>query len=115
MQDISCQQLTGKLNSIHITIYRVYVHIFRKHIQDNRYIFNQIRHVQSIGNKLIGIPTKYTTSENIGDVFSSHLTSDLYYSLFVKIPFRYDWCDSIFADNDKMVKSTTLSAPFIRS
>ena len=33
----------------------------------------------------------------------------------VKIPLRSEWHDSIFKHYDKMAKSTTFSAPFLRS
>ena len=75
--------------------------ILQKTIQEKRSIFNQIRHIQAIWNKLINLPGKTPTPDHIGDI--------------VKSPIGYNWYDSIFANNEKMLKSNTFSAPFIRS
>ena len=38
-----------------------------------KYIFNKLRHIQEIGNKLIIIPTRHTTPDHIGDVVNSYI------------------------------------------
>ena len=53
----------------------------QKNIQENRSIFNQIRHIQAIGSKLITITRIPPTLDHIGDL--------------VKIPFISNWYDSI--------------------
>ena len=50
-------------------------------------MFNQIRHIQEIGNKLISLPTKSTTPDHIGEVLN--------------ISLRYEWYDSIFSNYEK--------------
>ena len=61
-------------------------------LQENRFIFNQIRHIQAIGNKVIIInPTQY------------------YMVDVVNIPLRYECCDSILNYN-KMATPTKFSA-----
>ena len=52
---------------------------FRTNIQENRYIFNQIRHIQAIFNKLMSLHTKPPTPDRIG--------------YLVKIPLQSDWYD----------------------
>ena len=69
--------------------------------QENRFILNQIRHIQSIGNKLISLTTKYSKPDNIGDIVMSTLISD--------------WHDSFFSNYEKMAKSTICGALFLRS
>ena len=73
----------------------------RENIQENRSIFNQIRHIQTIGNKLISLPANPPIPDHIGDV--------------VKSPLHDEWYDSIFTNCDKMEKFTTFSAMFQRS
>ena len=73
----------------------------RTNIQENRSIFNKIRHIQSIGNKPISIPTKLTITDHIGNV--------------VMCPLRSYWYYSTSSNDDKMEKRTTLSATFLLS
>ena len=101
LEAISIQKLTVKCNRLHeITACRD-KDIIRTNLQQNRYIFNQIRHIKAIWNKLISLPTTPATPDHIGDV--------------VKTPLRYEWCDSIFSNHEKMSTSTTFSAPFLLS
>ena len=79
---ISSQQLTGKWNKVHVITSRRDKNIVITNLQVNRCIFNKIRHIQTIGNKLISLPKKLPTPDHIGDV--------------VKISLRSDWYDSIF-------------------
>ena len=101
MDDISSQQLTVKCNMINVIIACRDNNILHKTIQEKRYIFNQIRHIQAIWNKLINLPGKTPTPDHIGDVVKSTL--------------RYNCLDSIFSNDEKMEKSTTFSAPFLHS
>ena len=55
LEDISSQQITGKFNRVHVNTPHIYKNIFRTNLQKNRYIFNQIRHIQVIENKIISI------------------------------------------------------------
>ena len=82
LEAISNNQLTGKFNKVHAITACRDKNIIRTHIQENICIFNQIRHIQDIGNKLISHPTKTLTPGHIGDV--------------VKIPIRSERYDSIF-------------------
>ena len=101
LEAISIQKLTVKCNRLHeITACRD-KDIIRTNLQQNRYIFNQIRHIKAIWNKLISLPTTPATPDHIGDV--------------VKIPLRYEWCDSIFSNYEKISTSTTFSAPCLIS
>ena len=54
-----------------------------------------------MGGKLICLPVKPPTYDHIFDVFNS--------------PIWDEWYDSIFANYEKMEKSTTIGAPFERS
>ena len=54
-----------------------------------------------MGNKNILIPAKPPTSYHFGYV--------------VNISFIVEWCDSIFANYDKMARYITFSAPLLRS
>ena len=63
MESISSPQKTGRCNNIHVKM-------FRKNIQENISIFNQIRHIQAIEEKLIILPTNYPTTDHISDVFT---------------------------------------------
>ena len=74
---------------------------FKGNNQEKRSIFNQIRHIKKIFNKIISLPTKSRTPYNIGDVVKSPITADCY--------------DSIFVNDEKMERSSTLSAPFLCS
>ena len=62
---ISSQQLTGKLNRLHSITARRDKYIIRTNIQENICIFNQIRHIQAIGEKLVSIPTEPPTPNHI--------------------------------------------------
>ena len=75
--------------------------IIRNNLKGNRYIFNQIRHMQAIGNNIIIPLLKNLTPDHIGDV--------------VNIPLRSEWYDSIFSNHEKISASTTFIAPFLRS
>ena len=88
MEAISSQQITVKCNNIHVvTALRDNI-IVRTDLQLNRSIFDQLRHIQGIGNKLISLHTKLPTPYNIGDVVNSPLISY--------------WYDSIFANYEKI-------------
>ena len=71
-----------KCNMVHVITSRRDKEIIRTNIQENIWIFNQIRNTQAIGNKLIILPKKSLTPYHIGDVFQS--------------PLRSEWHDSIF-------------------
>ena len=101
MEDISGQHLTVKCNKVHFITARRDKNIVRNNIQENRPIFNQIRYIQEIGNKIISLLKKSSTPDHIGDVINS--------------PLRSDWCVSIFSDCKKMEKFTTFGTPFLRS
>ena len=81
LEDISSHQLTGKFNRVHVIIAFRKKNISRTNLQENISILNQVRHIQEISNKLIGLTLK-KTPDRIGDVF--------------KIPLISDWYDSIF-------------------
>ena len=83
---------------VHIITAHRKKNIARTNIQKNIYIFNQIGHMQEIGNKRISLHEKTPTLDHIGDV--------------VKNPLRYDWYDSIFSNYYKMEKYTTFSTSF---
>ena len=64
-------------------------------------MFNKIRNIHVIGNKLISLTFYNPAPDNIVDVFKSLLISD--------------WYDPMFSNYEKMAKSTTFSAPFLCS
>ena len=66
--------------------------------QEKRSIFNKIRHIKAIVDKLISITKNNPTTYHIGDVF--------------KISLHTEWYDSIFSNDEKMAKLTKLSATF---
>ena len=101
LEATSSQKRTGKRNKVHVITSRRDNNIVIKNLQENRSTFNQIRHIEETGNKLISPPIKSPTPDHIGDV--------------VKIPLISDWYDSTFSNDEKMGKSTTFSAPFLRS
>ena len=82
LESISCHKLTGKCNKVHVITAHRDKDIIRTNLQESRCIFNQIRHIQAVGNKRIILPTKHTTPDNIGDVGNS--------------PLKYEWYESIF-------------------
>ena len=53
MEAISSQQLGGKCNKIQVITARRYRNTVRVNIQENRYIFNQIRHIQEISKNIL--------------------------------------------------------------
>ena len=67
MEAVPSQQLTGKCNKIHVIKSLRDRSILRKNFQRNRSIFNHIRHIQSMGNTVIILPTKPTTQDHIGN------------------------------------------------
>ena len=71
LEAIPGQQLTVKLNMVHTTAYLRDKNIVRTNIQENRSIFNQIRHIQAIRNKLTTLPTKPPVPDHISDVHKS--------------------------------------------
>ena len=75
---ISSQKLTVKYNRVHIMNAHRDKYIIITNIQENRCIFNQTRHIQETGNKIIILPTEPTTSDHIGDVVKSPLRSEYY-------------------------------------
>ena len=101
VESISSQKLTRKCNNVHVITSCRDKNTPRTNLQENRSIFNQIRHIQEIGETLISLPTKPSTPYHIGYV--------------VNIPLRFDWYYSIFFNDEKMEKSTTSSAPFLLS
>ena len=60
-----------------------------------------IRYIQAISDKIISLPTRTSTPDNIGDV--------------VNIPLRSEWYNSIFSNYEKMATPKTSSAPFLCS
>ena len=64
-------------------------------------MFNQIRHLKAICDKLISLSTKPPTPDHIVDVAKSPLISE--------------WYDSIFSTHEKMATSTYFSAAFLCS
>ena len=101
MEAVSSQQITVKFNSIHVITSHRDKNIILTNIQENISRYYQIIHIQEIGNKLISLPQKTPKTDYIVDLVDS--------------PLRSDWYDSIFANDDKMGKFTTFSAPFILS
>ena len=62
-----------KCNRVHLIKACRDEEIIRTNLQENRCIFNQIRHIKAIGNKLISLPKKPPTLDNIIDVVKSPL------------------------------------------
>ena len=77
LETISGQKLTGKFKILNVIPALIDKDIIRTNIQENRCIFNQIIHIQAIGNKLTSLHTKPSTPDHIGDI--------------VKSPLRYVW------------------------
>ena len=67
---------------IHSITAHIEENIVRANLQENISIFNQIIHIKAIGNKLIRLPAKPLTPENIRDVVKIPLRADWYYSIF---------------------------------
>ena len=86
---------------IHVITSRRDNNIVKKNTQENISIFNQIIHNQEKWNKLISIPKKTTSPDNVGDV--------------VKIPLRSEWNDTVLTHSEKMSKSTTFGGLYLRS
>ena len=84
---------------VHVITARRNKDIIITNLQENRFVFNKILHIQAIGNKIITLPKKPPTPDH--DV--------------VKSPITYEWYDLIFSNYEKMATSTTFSAPFLRS
>ena len=101
MESISSQNIIGKFNSIKVITAHRDKNFVRTTIQENIYIFNKIRHIQALGEKIISLPMKPPSPDHIGFI--------------VKSPLRSEWYDSIFTYYEKMEKSTTFSAPFLCS
>ena len=86
---ISSQKLTGKCNKVHeVTACRNKEIIRKFNIQEDRCIFNQIRHRKENGNKLTILPTKPPTQYHIGDIINRSL--------------RYEWYESCFSNDEKI-------------
>ena len=83
VEAISSQQLTGTCNRLNVIKACRDKDIIMTNLQENRRIFNKIRHITAIGNKLISLPTKPPIQDHIGYVF--------------KIPLISEWYDSIFS------------------
>ena len=83
---------------LHVITAHIDKDIIGTNLQKNTCIFNQIRHIQAIGNKLFSLPKKSPTPYHILDL--------------VKTPLISQWYDSIFSNHYKMERSTTFSAPF---
>ena len=101
LEVISSQKLTGKCNRVNVITTHRDKDIIRTNLQENRCIFNPIRHIQAIGKNIISLPTKPPTPDHIVYV--------------VNIPLVSEWYDSIFSNCEIMATSTTFSAPFLRS
>ena len=101
MKYISSQNLTGKYNRIKFITEHREEKFSRTNIWENRSIFNQTIYIQEIEINKISLPTKLPTPYHIGDV--------------VKITLRSEWYHSTLTNYEKMSKSITLSAPFLRS
>ena len=98
---ISNQKLTVKFNRIQVITYRRDNQNLRTNLQENRFIFNQIRQIKAISGKLTSLTTKPPTPDHIDDL--------------VKSPLKAELCDSIFTNYEERERYTTSSAPFIRS
>ena len=68
MEYVSIQKLMGKCNKIHVITVRRDKSMLITNLQENRSIFNQISHIQAVGNKLISLRTNPPTLDHIGDV-----------------------------------------------
>ena len=68
MEAISSQQLIGRCNSINIIKTYRDNNTLRKNLQENIPMFNKIRHIQEIRNKMISITTNPPTPDKIGAI-----------------------------------------------
>ena len=91
----------SKCNRVHIITARRDKKIVRKIFKKKNLYSIKSTHIQTIGNKIIILPTTLPTPYHIGDVVNS--------------PLIYECLDSIFSYYDNMEKSTTFSALFILS
>ena len=64
LEATSSQQITGIFNKVHVVTDCRDKNIIRTNLQENRCIFNQIIHIQEIGNKVISLPTKPPTPDH---------------------------------------------------
>ena len=96
MEYILSQQHIGRCNMTQLTTYLIDKNILRTNAQEKISIFNKIRHIKEVGNKLISLPKKPQTPDHIGDLINN--------------PLRYECYDLIFTNDEKMAKSTIFSA-----
>ena len=82
LEAISGQQLTGKFNRIYAITSHRDKYIIGTNLQENKYIFNKIRHIQAIGNKLISLSKKYPTPDHIMGIFKSSIKYERHDSIF---------------------------------
>ena len=75
VQDLSSQQLTGKCNKIQDIKALRDKSILITNLQEHIPIFNQIRHIHTIGNKLVILPTNPPTPYDIGGIVKSPFIS----------------------------------------
>ena len=97
-------QKRKRTNSIHIIAVKRKHAVIRTSLAENRAAFNQIRFrpiVDAVANKLISTPIKPDTPEHIGQIVNS--------------PHKPEWTEAIFENYEKMHRSSTFSAPFLRS
>ena len=101
MEDVSGQQLLVNIYKVHLITVRRDKGKPERNLQGNRSIFNQIKHIRAINNKLISLPTKPPTPYHTGDVVRSSL--------------RLECSKSIFDNYENMVIFTSFSATLKRS
>ena len=94
MEDISSKKFTVKCIRIQVITPRRDKNILRRNIEENIYTLNQIRHIKETGKKIIRLPTKNPTPDQIGDIFKCYIKTECY--------------GSIFANYEKIARSTTL-------
>ena len=61
LEYISIQKVTEKFNRVHAIIDRIDKDIIRTNLQENKCIFNKIRHIRVISNKIFSL---YTNLQN---------------------------------------------------
>ena len=76
LEDILSQKLTETFNRVHVITARRDKDIIRTNLQENRCIFNQIRHIQDMGKKLLNLPKKHPTLYHIGYVVNTPIRSE---------------------------------------
>ena len=64
LEAILSKQLIEKFNRVHIITACRDKYIIRTNIQENICVFNKIRHIQAVGNKLISLPKKTSNTRS---------------------------------------------------